>query len=37
LLISDAAREYPGDSWQNYKAREIATEIIDAFDYRDES
>lgn len=37
LIITDAAREFPGDSWQKYKARQIGTEIIDAFDYNDEN
>lgn len=35
-IISDAARELPDGSWQKYKAREIATRIIDTFDPQDE-
>lgn len=31
-IISDAARELPEDSWQKHKAREVGTQIMDAFD-----
>jgi alpha-mannosidase len=31
-VIADAAREFPQDSWQKHKAREVANRIIDAFD-----
>lgn len=31
-LLSDAAREMPGDSWQKHKAREVGNKIMDVFD-----
>ena len=31
-VIADAAREFPQDSWQKHKAREVANRIIDVFD-----
>lgn len=31
-IITDAAREMSGESWQKYKARQVATDIIEAFD-----
>jgi alpha-mannosidase len=34
-IITDAAREFSGDSWQKYRARQLATEIVEAFDYTD--
>ncbi|ODV74122.1 alpha-mannosidase [Cyberlindnera jadinii NRRL Y-1542] len=34
-IISDAARELSGESWQKYKARQVATDIIEAFDPND--
>ncbi|KAL3477517.1 glycosyl hydrolases family 38 N-terminal domain-containing protein [Aspergillus californicus] len=30
-IISDAAREFPGDSWESHRANVVANEIIDAF------
>lgn len=33
--ITDAAREFNAESWQKYRARQIALEIIDAFDPND--
>ncbi|SCU90724.1 LAMI_0E03356g1_1 [Lachancea mirantina] len=34
-MMSDAARELPGDTWQKHKAREICNLIMDAFDPED--
>ncbi|KAH3672236.1 hypothetical protein WICPIJ_010088 [Wickerhamomyces pijperi] len=34
-IITDAAREFSSDSYQKYRARQVATEIIEAFDYND--
>ncbi|KAH3675991.1 hypothetical protein WICMUC_002287 [Wickerhamomyces mucosus] len=34
-VITDAAREFSGDSWQKYRARQVANQIIDSFDYND--
>ncbi|AOW04433.1 galactose mutarotase-like domain-containing protein [Yarrowia lipolytica] len=31
-IIGDAAREFPGDSWQRGKALDVANKIMDAFD-----
>lgn len=36
-MLTDAARELPGDSWQKHKARQIGNEIIDMFDPNDRS
>ncbi|PGH18153.1 hypothetical protein AJ80_04540 [Polytolypa hystricis UAMH7299] len=30
-MIGDAAREFPGDSWQGHEAQQVATAIMDAF------
>ncbi|KAL2867121.1 alpha-mannosidase [Aspergillus lucknowensis] len=30
-IISDAAREFPGDSWESHEANVVANSIIDAF------
>ena len=30
-IIGDAAREFPGDSWEKHEALQIANQIIDAF------
>ena len=30
-IIGDAAREFPGDSWEKHKALQVCNEIIDAF------
>ena len=30
-IIGDAAREFPGDSWEKHKALNVCNEIIDAF------
>jgi len=35
VIITDGAREFSGDSWQKYRARQIGTEIIEAFDRDD--
>ncbi|ANB11302.1 Ams1p [Sugiyamaella lignohabitans] len=31
-IIGDASREFPGDSWQKHKARDVLNRIIDVFD-----
>ncbi|CAN6638477.1 alpha-mannosidase [Trichomonascus vanleenenianus] len=31
-LLGDAAREFPGSSWQKHKARELGNRIMDTFD-----
>ena len=31
-IISDAAREFPNDSWQKHKGRDVANRIMNAFD-----
>ena len=30
-IIGDAAREFPGDSWEKHKALQVCNEIVDAF------
>ncbi|OXV11349.1 hypothetical protein Egran_00891 [Elaphomyces granulatus] len=30
-MIGDAAREFPGDSWESHEARNVANEIMDTF------
>ncbi len=34
-MLGDAAREFPGNTWQKHKARQVATDIMDAFDPND--
>lgn len=34
-MLSDAARELPGDSWQKHKARHVGNLIMDSFDPQD--
>lgn len=35
-IISDAAREFPSDSWQKWQAQTICNDIMDIFDPEDE-
>lgn len=34
-MLGDAAREFPGDSWQKHKARALCNDIMNAFDSDD--
>ncbi|CCK71851.1 alpha-mannosidase KNAG_0I00600 [Huiozyma naganishii CBS 8797] len=34
-MLGDAARELPDDTWQKQRARQVANEVMDMFDYRD--
>ncbi|CCE63924.1 hypothetical protein TPHA_0G00880 [Tetrapisispora phaffii CBS 4417] len=36
-MVSDAARELPGDSWQKHQARTICNKVMDIFDPKDRS
>ena len=36
-MLTDASRELPDDSWQKQRARQIANEVMDMFDYNDRS
>lgn len=36
-MLSDAARELPGDSWQKHKARHVGNSVMDLFDPEDAS
>ncbi|CCF56761.1 hypothetical protein KAFR_0B04640 [Kazachstania africana CBS 2517] len=36
-MLSDAARELPGDTWQKHRARHVANKVMDLFDINNRS
>lgn len=36
-MLTDASRELPDDTWQKQRARQIASQVMDIFDYNDRS